>query len=305
MLLPLTTPGTMMTSADQVQSARQRFGLSAEAFPFESRFLEAAGARLHYIDEGSGPTLVMLHGNPSWCFLYRHLINALRTQYRCIAIDLPGFGLSSPPPGYGYTPAEHASVVGSALEALQLHDSCLVAHDWGGPIGLRAMLDTGRIVRAVLGNTWAWPVNGDWHFEWFSRLLGGRFGGWAARRFAVFVNVVLPSSMQRGWPSPEVMAAYRAPFASPRDRAPMHVFPHHILASGPWLGQLEQDLVTWRGSVCLVWPENDVAFRTAELKRWQKLRPEARIWTIPHCGHFLWEEAPQECIAAVKEALAA
>jgi len=284
-------------------AARRRFGLSDELFPFDSRFLQVAGARLHHIDEGSGPVVVLLHGNPAWCFVYRHVVRALRSRYRCIAIDLPGFGLSEPPPGYGYTPAEHAGVVGAALEALGLRHACLVAHDWGGPIGLRAMLDTRRIERVVLGNTWAWSVNGDWHFEWFSRLMGGAIGRWSARRYALFVNGVLPTSMQRGWPAPAVMAAYRAPFAPPRDRAPLHVFAHHILASRDWLAQLETELAGWRGEAAFVWPDNDVAFRRKELARWRRLWPHVAVTTIARCGHFLWEDAPLESVAALGAAL--
>lgn len=294
-----------MPASPAPDAARRRFGLSPELFPFDSRFLEVAGARLHFIDEGKGPVLVMLHGNPGWSFLYRHVVRALSGSYRCIAFDLPGFGLSDPPPQYGFTPAEHAVVVAAALNALDLRDACLIAHDWGGPIGLRTMLDSGRITRVVLGNTWAWPVNGDWHFEWFSRLLGGALGRWANRRFAPFVNGVLPTSMKRGRPAPGVMAAYRAPFAPPRDRSPLHIFPHHILASRDWLARLEGDLATWRGPAAFVWPGNDIAFRAKELARWRSLWPQASVQTIPRYGHFLWEDAPEEAILALRTALAA
>jgi haloalkane dehalogenase len=284
---------------DDRDAARRHFGLSADLFPFDSRFLKVAGARLHYIDEGTGPVLFMLHGNPAWCFLYRHVVLALRGRYRCIAIDLPGFGLSEPPPGYGYTPAEHAQIVGAALQALDLRGACLIAHDWGGPIGLRATLDAGRIDRVILGNTWAWPVHGDWHFEWFSRLMGGPVGRWSARRFALFVNGVLPTSMKRGWPAQEVMAAYRAPFDPPRSREPLHIFPRHILASRDWLAGLWAGLQGWQGRAALIWPENDIAFRDKELARWRALWPDAPIRTIPRCGHFLWEDAPEEAVAAL------
>jgi haloalkane dehalogenase len=77
-----------------------------ELYPFESRFAEIGGARVHYVDEGNGPPLLLLHGNPTWSFLYRDVIKGVRDRYRCIAVDYPGFGLSSAPPGYGFTPAE-------------------------------------------------------------------------------------------------------------------------------------------------------------------------------------------------------
>jgi haloalkane dehalogenase len=292
-----------MNAHTDSDAARQRFGLTRELFPFDSRFLEVAGARLHHVDEGSGPVLLMVHGNPAWCFLYRHVIKALCGRYRCVAIDLPGFGLSDAPRAYGYTPAEHARVLGAAIEALNLDGACLIAHDWGGPIGLRAMLDTGRIDRVLLGNTWAWPVNGDWHFEWFARLMGGAPGRWASHRWALFVNGVLPTSMKRGWPSAEVMQAYRAPFRPPRDRTPLHVFPRHILASRDWLAQLETELNAWRGEAAFVWPENDIAFRLQELTHWRQMWPHARVTTIPRCGHFLWEDAPLDSLMALTRML--
>ena len=83
--------------------------VSPELFPYESRFLDLEGCRLHYIDEGEGPVLLLLHGNPTWSFLYRRMVARLRDRFRCVALDYPGFGLSSAPPGYGFTPAEPSS----------------------------------------------------------------------------------------------------------------------------------------------------------------------------------------------------
>lgn len=90
-----------MAQADMRSVAEARFDLPAGAFPFESRFMDIGRARFHYIREGRGPTLVFLHGNPTWSFLYRKIVHALREDYECIALDLPGFGLSRPPVPYG------------------------------------------------------------------------------------------------------------------------------------------------------------------------------------------------------------
>jgi len=294
----------MMRAPAEAGLADRRLGLQAGTFPFPSRFLGVGGARLHHVDEGDGPTLQMLYGNPSGSYGYRHLIRALRDDFRRVAIDLPGVGLSEPAPGYGYTPAEHAVVIADALDALDLRGACLAAHDWGGPIGLRAMLDSGdRITRVVLGNTWARPVNGDWHFEWFSRLMGGPIGRWANDRHCFFVNAVLPSSMRRGRPVPEVMAAYRAPFGPGRDRSPLSVFPAQILGARSWLAELEADPAGWRGPAAFVWPDADIAFQARERARWPRLWPQARSAAIPRCGHFLWEEAPDEAVALLRGVL--
>ncbi len=96
--------------------------LDRALFPFTSRFLNIAGNRVHYIDEGSGPTLLLLHGNPTWSFLYRHIVHRLAQHFRCIALDYPGFGLSRAAPGYGYNPREHSTVLERFVDALDLSD---------------------------------------------------------------------------------------------------------------------------------------------------------------------------------------
>jgi haloalkane dehalogenase len=100
--------------------------------------------------------------NSAWSFLSRRRIQALRARYRCVAFDLAGFGLSQAPEGFSFLPEDQCKLISAALEALDIRDAALVAHDWGGPIGLGAMLaGNGRIARLTLGNTWARPVNGD------------------------------------------------------------------------------------------------------------------------------------------------
>ncbi len=112
--------------------------MSDELFPYASRFVDVDGHLVHYVDEGSGPVLLMLHGNPTWSFLYRDVIAALRDGFRCVAVDHPGFGLSQASPGYGASPAEHAQVLAHLVAQLDLRDVTLVLHDWGGPIGVSA-----------------------------------------------------------------------------------------------------------------------------------------------------------------------
>ena len=105
-------------------------------YPFASRELELPnGHRLHYLDEGSGPTLLMLHGNPNWSFFYRHIIQGLRDSYRCVAIDHLGCGLSDKPQDWGYRVGDHAGNVIELVRRLGLSDITLVGHDWGGAIG--------------------------------------------------------------------------------------------------------------------------------------------------------------------------
>jgi haloalkane dehalogenase len=171
-----------------------------ELFPFESHFVEVDGARVHYIDEGQGPVFLGLHGNPTWSFLYRHIVHGLKDRFRCVALDYPGFGLSTAPAGYGYTVAEHARVVEGFVSQLGLEHITLMVQDWGGPIGLSVAVRHPERFRAfVIGNTFGWPVRGEKTFERFSKLLGSAFpGGLLVRRLDLFTRVFVPVGSSAG-----------------------------------------------------------------------------------------------------------
>ncbi len=139
-------------------------------YPFESCWFDSSGGRMHYLDEGSGPPLLLCHGNPTWSFLYRHIVSELRDRFRCIAVDYLGFGLSDRPEGYGYTIEEHVRTVGELVDHLGLDGYVLVAQDWGGPIGTGVSVDRAERVSGVtLGNTWFWPATP--FFQVFSRIM--------------------------------------------------------------------------------------------------------------------------------------
>ena len=215
-----------------------------ELYPFESRFIEVGGARLHYVDEGNGPPLLLLHGNPTWSFLYREIIRGLRDRFRCIAPDYPGFGLSVPPVGYGFTAAEHAAVIERFVSELDLTGVTMMVQDWGGPIGFAtATRNPERFAAFVIGNTWAWPKS-DPGTQVFSRLLGGPIGGYLILQRNFFVERIIPGGVRRRKLPEAVMAAYRGPFPGPASRMPMHVFPREILAARPLLASIEERLAT-------------------------------------------------------------
>ena len=184
-----------MTNAAQTESSTRSapsFRPSPELFPFESRWLESSVGRVHYVDEGRGQPILMFHGNPTWSFLYRRVITALCDQFRCVAVDYPGFGLSDRPTGYGYTPAEHAAVVGELVRALDLRELIVLSHDWGGPIGLSvAVADPTRIAGLVLGGTWFWPPNR--RFRMFSRVMSS----WPLQRAILSRNLFVERFIRR------------------------------------------------------------------------------------------------------------
>jgi haloalkane dehalogenase len=274
--------------------------LSEELYPFESRYADIGGARVHYVDEGTGPPLLPLHGNPTWSFLYRDLIKGLRDRFRCIAPDYPGFGLSRAAPGYGYTSAEHANILEQLILQLDLQAVTMMVQDWGGPIGFAAATrHPDRFAAFVIGNTWAWPKS-DPGTQLFSRLMGGPVGGFLILRRNFFVEKIIPGSVKRKKLPEAVMDAYRGPFPTPESRRPLYVFPREILASRPFLAEIERGLpaLTDRPAL-LVWPTKDVAFREPERRRWEQLLPNHSTVMLDGAGHYIQEDAAERIITAI------
>lgn len=273
-----------------------------ELFPFQSRFVTLDGHTVHYVDEGSGPTLLFLHGNPTWSFDYRDVIRALRDEFRCVALDYPGFGLSSAGPGYQYLPEEHAAVVVDFLDHLGLSDVTLVAHDWGGPIGLYAAEQRpGTFKGLVLANTWAWPLNGDLMIELVSRLMGGLIGRELIRRFNLFVNVMIPVGYRLRTPTPDEMAHYQNALDTHDRREASAVFPRRIIASREFLAGIEAGLADLASlPTLIVWGNADFAFRAKERRRWEQIFADHHTVIVEGAGHFVQSDAPGEFAAAIR-----
>jgi haloalkane dehalogenase len=275
---------------------------SAELYPFESRWLDRPGGRVHYVDEGTGRPILMLHGNPTWSFLYRHVIRLLRDRFRCIAVDYPGFGLSDRPGGYGYTPAEHAAVVEELVRELDLADLVLMAHDWGGPIGLAfASSNPDRVAGIVLGGTWFWPP--DRRSRIFSRVMSS----WPLQRAILkrnlFVERFLPAGMNREL-SPEEMDHYRRVQPTPEARVGVAEFPRQIVKATPLLAKLEARVPATLGAkrVLITYPMRDAAFRPRDvLPRMRAAFPDSRVVELPNAKHYFVEDAPTEVAEAVAE----
>jgi haloalkane dehalogenase len=276
--------------------------LPKELYPFEGRYAEVGGARVHYVDEGNGSPLLLLHGNPTYSFLYRDLIKGLRDRFRCIAVDYPGFGLSQAGPGYGYTPAEHAAVLEQLIVQLDLRGVTMMVQDWGGPIGFAAATrQPDRFDSFVIGNTWAWP-KADPGTQVFARLMGGPVGGFLILRRNFFVERIIPGGVKRKKLPEAVMEAYRGPFPTPESRRPLHVFPREILASRSFLAEVERRLPALRDRPALiVWPTKDVAFREPERRRWEATFPNHRTVLLDGAGHYIQEDAPDEIIGAIRD----
>jgi haloalkane dehalogenase len=270
--------------------------LDRDLFPFQSRYVEVDGNQIHYIDEGLGPVLLCLHGNPTWSFVYRDIVRALTPYRRCIALDYPGFGLSAARPGFDFRPRSHREVVSAFVDALGLDEMTLFVHDWGGPIGLGvAIRNPERIRGLVIANSWGWPLAGDRHFEYFSALMGGRVGAWLISNLNFFVNVLIPLGTRRTTLSRKVMTAYRRPFPTPDSRRPMHIFPREIIASSRYLEELEQSLKLLSHLPALIlWGDRDFAFRNREREKFEKIFPDHHTHILKGSGHYVQEDAAAE-----------
>jgi haloalkane dehalogenase len=263
-------------------------------FPVEHRFTEVDGARIHYVDEGNGPLLLLLHGNPTWSFLYRKIIAGLRDGFRCVALDYPGYGMSDAPPGYRFTPAEHSAVTERFVDALGLRDMTIMVQDWGGPVGLGLACRRPELVRRlVIGNTFAWP-NREPRVRAFSAVLGGPPGRALTQRANLAPRVFFWRGFARPL-SPQVRDMYLAPWRDPARRLPAAIAPGHLITGAGYLPELEAALPSISDRPTLiVWGERDFAFRRAARERFEALFPDHRTVLLPGASHFLQEDAGEQ-----------
>jgi haloalkane dehalogenase len=271
-------------------------------FPWPPQRLALDSGSLAHVEAGAGQPVLMLHGNPTWSFLYRHLIGSLCSDFHCLAPDYAGFGRSKAPAGFDFTPRAQARLLERWFLAQDLKNVLLMVQDWGGPIGLwLAARHPRRFAGLVIGNTWAWPVNGDLHFELFSRLLGGRPGAWAIRRYNLFVERLIPAGIRRRKVEQPVMDAYRLPFRQPARRLATSVFPREIVKSRAFLTEVRDGLQHLRQlDILIVWGDCDPAFRTRERRRFEQVFPGAETVLLPGAGHFIQEDAPFEIAEAIR-----
>jgi haloalkane dehalogenase len=273
-----------------------------ELFPFESRFLGVDGNTVHYVDEGSGPILLMLHGNPVWSFVYRDVIAQLRTRYRCIAPDLPGFGLSTASADYRYSAQEHADLLLAFVDQLDLADVTLVGHNWGGPLGLYAAGHRpGVFTHLILSNTWAWPLNGDPSSELFARGMGNPAGRALIQRFNLLTNYFIPAAHKRRTLSHAEMTHYRAATSTPQRRYPTAVLPGELVKARAFFTDLQEGLAPIRDLPTLIlWADTDPIFTAKYLRRMQALFPDASTTVLKGVGHFAQSDAPGDFSEAIE-----
>jgi pimeloyl-ACP methyl ester carboxylesterase len=276
-------------------------------WPFTARFARVNGWRVHYVDEGAGDPVVLLHGNPTWGFLYREFVAPLtEAGYRVIIPDMIGFGLSEKPSSeHAHSLDGHIANLTALLRGLDLQRITLVCHDWGGPTGLGFAFSNSPRVRAlVLMSTWGWPLPpAEFHtriFPWrtmhaplIAPYLLGCHNALAGR--GIYLSVV---DRQRF--ASRAMAAYEAVLPDPASRVLTWVWPRWIPLDDtaralPRFVWLEQELRACRLPALLIWGREDDVFDPAIFaKRFKQLLPQAEGPHLVTGRHFLQEDSGPE-----------
>ncbi len=309
--------------------------MTLKDFPFKSRWQTLSTAhRLHFVDIGDGFPAVMLHGNPTWCYMYRRLIQGLvDSGHRAISFDHLGCGLSDKPKDapmsiqqvhldfdYGcdnkdkpkcltYCLQSHLDNMTDFIDAVLPNGESfdLIVHDWGGPIGFAyAERHPERIRKIVLMNTVAWLSRQFPKSIYLTKcpLLGALL----VRHLNVLMHVALKKMPVRPLP-PEVSAAYRLPYGNYHDRIAIQRFPQDI-PLGPShpsynnFKELEENLhVLSNHPMLALWGMRDFCFPPAFLREWQARFPSLKVQAFDNASHFLLEDAPQEVVPTIVDFL--
>jgi haloalkane dehalogenase len=274
-------------------------------YPFTSHFLPWDGPRYHYLDEGSGRPLLMLHGNPTWSFYWRNLVLGLRDRYRAVVPDHIGCGLSDKPADYPYCLTQHVANLVRLIEHLDLRSLTLLAHDWGGPIGLGAALQVPeRVARVILFNTGAYPPP---FLPLRIRVCRTPVvGPWAIRRWNLFARAALTMAVcRRERMTPAVRAGLLAPYDSWEHRVAIHRFVADIPLTPrhpTWqvLAEIEAGLPSLADRpIALIWGMRDWCFRPACLERFIRVFAQAEVHRLEDAGHYVIEDAYEQILPLV------
>jgi pimeloyl-ACP methyl ester carboxylesterase len=280
-------------------------------YPFTRHFFDRPAGQLHYLDEGQGDPIVMVHGNPTWSFYFRNLVLALRDSHRCIVPDHIGCGLSDKPPEsrYDYSLKSRIDDLEALLDRLGIASNItLILQDWGGMIGMAfAARHPERIKRIIASNTGAFPLPRRKRFPlslWLGRNTG--LGSWLILKKNAFCRLAARWCVKRGKLSPEVRDMLLKPYDTPEHRVAVLKFVQTIPLRSTDQGY---DIVSSTAAALskfhnvptlLLWGMQDFVFDRHFLSEWQHYFPHAETHTWPDCGHYLFEDAPEEVLACIR-----
>lgn len=288
-------------------SCPQAPAVKIELYPFRSRYHTLrGGVRMHYVDEGAGDEAVlMLHGNPSWGFLYRDVVTAIGGRMRCVVPDHVGMGLSDKPQDYSYTLEQRIADIDSLVPTLGLRKVHLIVHDWGGAIGFGwARRNPAMVGRIVITNTAAFPDTriplriAACRIPFLGPLIVRGLNGFAGPAVSMAVTRRMPAAVRKG---------FLAPYGSWSERVAVNAFVRDI-PLGPThpsyreLMSIHAGLGQFRDRKILIgWGAKDFCFTTHFLARWREIFPEAEVALEPEAGHYLFEDAGARLVKRVAD----
>ena len=287
--------------------SRIEFSEIKELYPFRSNYFNIKGHKYHYLDEGAGSPVVMLHGNPTWSFFFREMITELSPRYRVIVPDHLGCGLSDKPQDFEYRLETHIDNLENLLLTLNLENITLVMHDWGGAIGMGfATRHPQRIKSLIILNSGAFSCE---HIPFRIALCRiPCLGNMLIRRFNLFSSSAIHMAVTQRMPL-EVQKGYLYPYQSYDDRVAVQKFVEDIPMSPlhrsyEVLLQIEHGLWMFRENpVCMIWGMKDWCFTPHFLERWALYYPQAYIHCMNDAGHYLVEDAGPEVMSCVNDFL--
>lgn len=281
--------------------------MEGSLYPFTSNTLDLDSYKYHYLDEGQGDPLLMVHGNPTWSFYYRNLILEFKKSYRCVVPDHMGMGKSDKPQNYSYTLSQHIDNLEALVDKLGLSDITLVVHDWGGAIGMGfAVRQPQKIKRLVLFNTAAFLSDKIPIRLRLCRLPG--FGVVAIRGFNAFALAAITMACKnKERMTDQVRAGYLAPYNNFTNRIANLRFVQDIpmtpdAPSYSVIKNIEDNLSQFASlPIMIAWGAKDFVFNKSFLKKWQEIFPDAEVHWIPDAGHYVVEDAHERIIPWMQE----
>lgn len=269
-----------------------------ELYPFKSNFITINGHQYHYLNEGQGSPVVMVHGNPTWSFFFRNLVKRLATNHQVIVPDHMGCGLSDKPQNYPYRLETHIENLENLVTSLKLDNITLIVHDWGGAIGMGfAMRHSDLIKRIVIMNSAAFS------FNWIPLRIAlcriPLLDDILIRKANAFVRTAQFMTTVKPMPD-KIKLGYRLPYDSYAKRIAILRFVQDIPMapkdiSFELLLEIEHGLWMFRElPIAIIWGMKDWCFTPNVMKQWKLHYPEAEIHEIKHAGHYLMEDANDE-----------
>ncbi len=274
-------------------------------YPFKSQWWNADGHRMHYIDEGKGETVLFVHGTPSWSFDFRHIISDMKQDFRCIAIDHIGFGLSDKPKEYNYTTLQHSQVLEKFIKEKNLMNITMVVHDFGGPIGLYMALQHPDLIKQmVILNSWLWSVEEEPDYIKMKRILKSPFLPFLYRYLNFSPRFLMPNSFGKMKLPKRILAQYIKPFQRIHEREGPLAFARSLLHDQPWFESLwAQRNILSKKPVLFIWGMRDRMISPKYLQKFISGFPEHEILSFDDAGHFPQEEEPVKVIHAIRKFL--